>query len=194
MSTPAEETPISADELLGRLSSPAFRQVKSVPLFIAPHDLLERHAELDREYARAQAESISLDSAAPGIAAELVALEDELAQYEVTFKVAALPRKKWHDLLAAHPPTAAQKKAEGGRLDFNPETFPGAAIAACLVSPAMTREQVEVLENGDENGDGGLTDAQFNVLFNAVVLVNQSGLVAPNSLAAAAHRRLSAAS
>lgn len=164
-----------------------------MPLFIAPHHLLELHEQLDIEYSKAQSESIAMDSDAPRIAAEIAALEDELAGYKVVFKVKALPRKQWIDLLAAHPPTPAQRKGDS-RADFNPETFPGAAIAACLVSPEMTVEQVAVLENGDENGNGGLTDAQFNTLFNAVVIVNQSGLSAPNSVAAAAHRRLNAAS
>lgn len=187
------ESEITAEELLGRLSSPTFTQIKSVELFIAPHEMMERFEQLDIDYTRAQMESIGIDSDAPRIAAEVAALEDELKQYAVTFKVKALPRKQWSDLLAAHPPTAAQRKAEA-RLDFNPETFPGAAIAACLVSPAMTAEQVAVLENGDDEGNGGLTDAQFNVLFNAVVTVNQSGLTAPKSVAAAAHRRMSVGS
>lgn len=194
MSTPAEDsTPISADELLSRLSDSAFTQVKSVPLFIAPHDMLERHEQLEMEYSQAQSHSISLDSDAPTIAAEMAALEDELARFKVVFRVKALPRKQWADLLKAHAPSPAQRKSDS-RADFDPETFPGAAITACLISPEMTAEQVAVLENGDENGNGGLTDAQFNTLFNAVVLVNQSGLSAPNSVAAAAHRRLNAAS
>lgn len=191
MSTPAEAT-LSAEDVLGRLADPSFIPVRSVTLFIAPHDMLERHEQLDDDYLRAQ-HDISLDSKAPAIAAQIAELEAELERYAVTFKVRALPRRQWTDMLAKHPPTPAQLK-QHDRLDFNPETFPGAVLAACLVSPKMTPEQVKVLENGDENGNGGLTDAQFNMLFNAAVSINQSGLTAPKSAAAAAHRRLSAES
>lgn len=198
MTSPAEEQvsppKMTGADVLSRLRDPEYRPVQSVPLFIAPHQLLELHEELQREYAKASSDNIGMDSDAPDIGAKLAELEDELERdYQVVFKVGALPRRRWTDLLAAHPPTPQQRKAEQ-RLDFNPETFPAAAIQACLIEPALTAEQVDELENGNERGEGGLTDAQFNLLFNAVVSVNQSGLSAPKSVAAAAIRRMNAGS
>ena len=196
MTTPAEETvpPLTGADVLSRLRDPDFTPVQSVPLFIAPHELLELHEQLQREFVSSNARDIGMDSESPDVARRLADLEDELERdYQVTFKVRALPRRKWTDLLAAHPPTPQQRKMEQ-RLDFNPETFPTAAIAACLVEPKLSAEQVDELENGDEHGNGGLTDAQFNLLFNAVVSINQSGLSAPKSAAAAAIRRMNAES
>lgn len=184
----------TADDLLGRLRNPDFVPVRSVPLFIGPSDLIARFEQLQADYVSARSSlTQSIDDSSDTIAAEIAEMEAHLAQYEVTFKVKGLPRRQWADLMAAHPPTPAQRKADS-RADFNPDTFPVKAIAACLVFPAMTVEQVEELEDGDENGVGGLTDAQFNTLFNAVVMVNQAGLAAPKSPVAAAFRHLSAAS
>ena len=179
---------LTADELLGRVADPAYQLVRTARILIAPHDLTDRHDRLNTEFARASKDQ-SIANRSAEIARQLVELEDEIDGYWVEFKVRALPRKGWADLLAAHPPTKEQARLHSD-LSFNPETFPAAAIAACLVEPEMTLEQVQILENGTD-GEGGLTDAQFSSLFNAVVSVNVSGLAAPKSLAAGVARRLS---
>lgn len=187
MNTSAEVT--TADELLGRLRNPDFVQVRTVPLFIGPNDLVQRLEALEDELESARSTSIGLESDVPRLVSEIDAVNEELAQYEFKFKVRALARREWSDLLAAHPPTKEQKKS-GERVDFNPETFPQALLSACLVHPKMTVEQVEELSAGGDEG-GGLTDAQFNVLFNAAVYVSQSGVSVPKSRAADAIRLMS---
>lgn len=182
---------LTADELLGRVKDPAYQLVRTARILIAPHDLIERHRELDEEF-RAASRDESIGNRADGIAEQIAALEDELDGYYVEFKVRALPRKQWQDLLAQHPPTKEHLRHHPD-LGFNPETFPAAAIAACLVEPKLTLAQVKILEDG-EDGEGGLTDAQFSELFNAVVSANVSGLTTPKSLAAGAVRRANARS
>jgi hypothetical protein len=181
------------------VTSPDYVQVKTCRVFLAPQDLAARHDELSaaaRTASRARVDSIDSDIVT---AAEALAdLEEELEAYYVTFRFQALPRKQWADLLAGHAPTKEQLRADK-RVQFNPETFPAVAIAACLIDPVMTVDQVRVLENGVEivdpdTGDtrrqGGLNDTQFNVLFNTCVEVNVGGLDAPKSVAAGALRHL----
>lgn len=183
---------ISVDDLLGRITSDAYAIVRTVQILVAPQEIVARHEALDEAFRRSIAQDVSIDSQGPEIARQLAELEAEIEQFYVPFKVRSISRKAWADLLAKHPPTREQVRAES-RLTFNPETFPAAAIAATLVSPEMTLDQVKVLENGVD-GKGGLTDAQFNTLFNAAVEVNQSGLTAPKSVAASVLHRMSAAS
>lgn len=201
MTTPAEETntpPISVDELLGRVTSAAYRITKTVPILVAPQALIDEHAELDVAFREAAINDVAIgDNTSTVIVERLEAVEQELEAFYVPFKVGAIAKRAWADLLKAHPPTKAQL-AEDNRCEFNPDTFPAMAIAACLISPVMSFEQVKILEDGVENEDGestgGLNDAQFNTLFNNVAAVNMSGLAAPKSVAVGVLHRANAAS
>jgi hypothetical protein len=77
------------------------------------------------------------------------ALRAQARESEVEFVFVAVGRRRWSDLMLAHPPTPEQlaaAKAEGFKVQFNPETFPIAAVAASCVEPAgMTVEAVEAL-------------------------------------------------
>lgn len=67
-------------------------------------------------------------------------------------------------LLAAHPPEKQhreQAKAMGGIATFNPDTFPAALIAASLVEPALSEDEVRSLYDDPEWSTGDLT-AMFN--------------------------------
>lgn len=173
---------ITADELLARLSDPAYRLVRTASILLAPSDLSERHQQLESDL-QTEIEDATTNPAAVAniepIARQLADLETEIDSHRITFKFGALPRRAWVDLLAAHPPTKEQVKQNDG-IGFNPDTFPAAAIAACLIDPVMTPEQVQTLEHGVD-GAGGLADAQFNVLFNTAVAANLSGLTPPTS-------------
>ena len=184
----ASEGDRTAEDILGLVKSTSYTRVKTARIFLPPQDLVDEHEALTAK-ADAARQDQSIDSNVADYARQLAELEDEFEEHYVAFRFRALPRRQWVDLLAAHPPTKEQRR-DDPRAQFNPETFPAHAIAACLVSPEMTVEQVSILENGDEDGHGGLNDSQFNVLFNTCVEANVGGLAAPKSIAAGAHRLL----
>ncbi|MFH8752935.1 hypothetical protein ACH4GK_17930 [Streptomyces rimosus] len=89
----------------------------------------------------------SLGAKNPGekLAKEIAAARKRLKASAVEFRLRALGRLAWSDLVAAHP---SKDKAQA----WDPETFPQALLAACCVEPAMKPEQVadlfEVLNEG----------------------------------------------
>lgn len=60
------------------------------------------------------------------IAERMEELRQEMKAHTRVFRFRALPQRKWSDLLAAHP-----ARKEDAPADFNRETFPVAALAAC---------------------------------------------------------------
>lgn len=184
--------PLTAEDILNRVADPSYRIVKTVPIFLAPHEALEAYEGLLAEFASAQGTDIAMESELPQLAARLTAAEDALSEYLVPFVLGAISKKAWADLLLKHRPTEAQLRVNK-RAEYDPTTFPAVAVAASLVSPEFTHAQVVQLEQGVD-GAGGLTDAQFNTLFNAACEVNTSGTDAPKSTAVAMLRHMSAAS
>lgn len=89
---------------------------------------------LAREHAVAKRddENLNRDPVAPGIATQIRELTEQAHDAEVEFVFRAMGRKAWRDLVAGHPPTPEQRKAGA---DFNPATFPPAAMAACCIDP-----------------------------------------------------------
>lgn len=85
--------------------------------------------------------------------AEKAAEEDAI---EFVFK--SIGRKAYDDLVAAHPPTDKNRKEiekQGGDPDqmaWNPDTFPAALIAASIVKPDLTGEQVQEMWESDDWG------------------------------------------
>lgn len=175
----------TVDEILEAARNPAFIRAGTARILLR-QDLLERFEDLDRRLdAAVKADMASggdLDSKAPALAAELDALRDEVESAKVEFRFRAIGKRAWFDLLAAHPPTAKDLEQYGRNLDHNPRTFPAAAVAATLVDPAMTVEQVTELESV-------LNASQFDTLFNKAVDVNIGGIRDPKSLAAGLIRR-----
>lgn len=68
----------------------------------------------------------------------------------------SIGRGRWEKLKEAHPPTEEQKakaREQGGPdavLEFNPETFPVAAIAAACVQSVMTPEQAQQIWDSED--------------------------------------------
>lgn len=90
---------------------------------------------------------------------------------KVTIKLQAIGSKEYDALLAAHPPTKAQK-ADGGV--FNPDTFGPALLAKSMVDPVVSDEQATELWNSDLWSRGELSD-----LFYAAVELNNKGMNVP---------------
>ena len=171
----------TVDDFLGEFEAP------TVEVRVCPRaDLLERHRLLDRQLAEASSKDAgSLASGPPrSLADEVLALEEQIEASTRTFRFRALSRRRWRSLLGAHPPLK-QHKADG--LDFNPETFPVAAIAACAVEPTMTPEQAEQVADAIPLGE-------FERMWAAVLQVNLGASDTPKSVLATTIHRMNGAS
>lgn len=90
---------------------------------------------------------------------------------EFVFK--AIGRKKYEELVLAHPPTDAQRKqvADMGedpkQLGWNSDTFPPLIVADSVRSPKMTRTDVKEMWDSDEWNAAELRD-----LLQAAVMAN----------------------
>jgi hypothetical protein len=180
------------DEILAEAEDPGHARVTTAKLLLR-QDLDARHAELDEELSRA-VERRSLrnrateglldapDGEASELAEQLIALQDEMDAAQRVFKFRAMGRTKYRELLAKHPPTKAQL-AESKGLDHNPETFPGALIAAASDSPKLTVADAGRLSVA-------LNDSQFRALYQAALDANLGGVSLPKSMAAGVIHRL----
>ena len=170
------------------------RRTATVRLLLR-QDLAREHAGLEAELltARQGDENENRTPEAPTIARRIVDLEAEMDAAKVTFTFRAMGRRQWVDTVSSHPPTKAQLKAIGelssdplkrASLDFNPDTFPVAAIAASCVDPVMTVEDVKRLESS-------LSDSQWSQLWQKAIEVNVGSTDPKASRAAGLILRLS---
>lgn len=104
--------------------------------------------------------------------AEVEEFREEIKDDVVDFVFRSVGRKRYEDLVQGCPPTKkqiadARKEGADGDLGWNPETFPPTLIAAALVEPEMTEEEVfEIWESDDWN------QAELVTLFMAAMAVN----------------------
>lgn len=128
--------------------------------------------------ARRQDDRLNRPPQAPAIAEQIRQLRDRANTEAVEFTFEAIGRKAWSDLQAQHPPTdeqIAEGRDDGIRPDFNPETFPAAAIAASCVEPSgMTVEKAQRLLDG-------WTVSQTRKLWSACLSANIGGADIPFS-------------
>lgn len=139
-------------------------------------DLLARHEQLEVDLARARefdATSNEHDTA-PAIAKKIEALEAELTKNETAFTFGAIGQKAWRLLLDKHGPST-QDRAEG--YEFDPVTFPVAAIAASAVDPEMSEDDTDRLYEL-------LNFGQWQMLWSACLAANVEGTSVPFSNAA----------
>ena len=169
----------SAADIKARIRRPE----KTVELCLAG-DLQAQYEDLERELARARGKAPSgtlaggANSEAAGIARSIQALQEEMREHTEIFKFRGLARRKYRDLVVAHPPTDEQVE-KNPEVDVNWDTFGVALIATCCYSHEMSEEEVGELV--DE-----LTAAQYGSLFTAAQAVNVIGLDIPNSYTASA--------
>lgn len=152
---------------------------KAVPLCLAG-ELQAEWEDLDRRRKAIKAGPASDSLAGAGGEARAVeermdAIREEMDKATVTFRVKGLPKRRWSNLAAEHPPRPEDKE-EG--LDYNAETFPLAALVACCVDPVMTLKQAERLV------DEVLTQGQWDGLWVAVMLANTRRVDVPKSVSA----------
>jgi ABC-type Zn uptake system ZnuABC Zn-binding protein ZnuA len=98
--------------------------------------------------------------------AELKAAQDALEAATIRITFESVGRKRYEDLIAAHPATEAQNKESqkeaGQDAPYNVDTFPAALISASAISPTMTLDQAQEL--WDDWNSGELTEIFFSAL------------------------------
>lgn len=115
--------------------------------------------------------------------AELEDARDEARENSVKFVALSIGSKPWQKLVDAHQPTREQKRdaqKDGvGNLSWNPDSFPRAAILACLrvattdedgkdVLSELTADEVDDMIDGTDWNSGEVSE-----LFGACVVANQ---------------------
>jgi len=105
-------------------------------------ELVLRIEDLEEQLLEAQRQDAVSNRApvAPGIAEQVLGLQEQARAAEVEFRFRSLGRRAYSDLLRAHPPTEAQKAdAPAGQvLMWDADTFPPALMSATCVQPADT--------------------------------------------------------
>src|SRR5574341_1242956 len=145
-------------------------------------DLQAEWEDLERQFKAARLKAAA-DTLAGGdgeprrIAALMAKCREGMETATRQFKLQALPRKKWSDLVAAHEPRDEDKK---NGLDYNAETFGVALLAASCVDPAMNEEQAGRLI------ETVLTQGQWDEIITALFRLNKRAVSVPFSASASA--------
>lgn len=145
-------------------------------------DLVAEFEELDRQLTEAQRNtSTSIeDSGAAGIAERIEALRVEMREHTYTFRLRALPKKRYRELKAEHPPRKDDDGAvrdEDRLMDANMDALQEPLLRACLVDPVL--DDAEWADLVDK-----LTDRQYSDLVGTAIYVNKGGVDVPFSHAA----------
>lgn len=153
---------------------------------------------VDAEHERLDAEAVSaLQSSSitqgPAKATDaLVAFEAQRDEADMVIVFESIGHGAWTDLIAAHPPTKEQLKANKG-LDHNPETFPIAAVVkSCIETRNPDAAGLDVETATYLFVD--LEEAEWLKIWSACLDANLGAAERPKSLAASAARALSARS
>ncbi len=146
-------------------------------------------AERDLEVAIEKGSTSLAGSGAAELAERIEALQTEMRDSTVDFRLRAMPRGKFRALIGAHEPRrdAEDNVVEDDRLSgVNSETFYPALIRASTVAPEPTDAEWQQLL------DETLSDAQYEELFTVAWQLNRSPIDVPFSRAASRYRRATA--
>lgn len=124
-----------------------------------------------QEAVQARRPSLETEESIEELKGRLEELEAELEAVTVVFKFRSIGGDRVDALIEEHPPTAKQRKKaegkEGGEPSWNPETFPQALVAACVVDPELSLEDVQDMWKSDD-----WTSPELNLLFTTAMGVN----------------------
>jgi hypothetical protein len=162
------------DDILGRKQ--ANRMTFWIPL---DNDLAEAYREAETNFNAAnsfatvrgddQGAQRRADEASDVLASAKVALREA----SVKFVLQAVGRERYEQLVLDNPATREQqRKARDLRQDvpdFNEDTFPQALVAACLVEPELSEEDVHRLWKSDQ-----FSVAEIRMIVQNAILVNQN--------------------
>lgn len=155
-----------------------------VPLYLgalqAEFEDLERRLEEERAKPKPASGTLVGDRSSGEevrLAEQIEELRQQMQADVTVFRLRALPKKRWSDLMAKHPPRPEDRE-EGNA--YNMETAPISAVAACCVDPQMTIPEVEELV------DEVLSQGQWDTLWSAAFYLNRRNFDVPSSAAASA--------
>lgn len=147
-------------------------------------DLLAEHeaAERDLKEAQAHTSADSLERGGVGALVERIeALQVEMREHSYDFRLRALPRHQFRELVNAHPPRRDDNNdpvQEDAALGVNREAFYPALIHAATIDPVLDEaEWADLL-------DSKLTDYQFQELAWTAWALNTGSVDVPFSRAA----------
>lgn len=149
-------------------------------------DLAADHEAAERELRQAQdrtPDSLA-GNGAGDIADRITALEDQMREHTYEFRLRALPRLAWRELVAEHPPRKGDdgKVVDADLIGVNADTFYDAIIRACLVDPELDDGEFGQLT-------GSVTDRQYDELAEAAWGLNRREVDIPFSHAASRARQ-----
>jgi hypothetical protein len=93
----------------------------------------------DQEKGRlSQPSTLEAKGALEAAETELRDAREEAERHLYDFVLQSVGAAEWQELVSLHPPTEEQRERLGKELDYDPDTFPLAAIAVCLADPEVT--------------------------------------------------------
>lgn len=141
-------------------------------------DLVAEFEALDRRLEQLPGRGDALNSSAEylQVARDIETVRQDMAAASVEFRLRALPRRRWNQLLLDHPPRVDSDtdKAVG----INEATFYDALIAESIVDPSLSPGELTRLL------DDVLTSAQYDEISRAAWTLNRKGVDVPFSRAA----------
>lgn len=165
----------SLDEVVGAIT-PATASVAIVVDGVLATAYAEAEAELVRLKRQHASDSLKVHEEVLAAAERVEELHKACKDAEVTFTFRAIGAQPWRALVGKHPPTDDQRR-QG--LDYDPDSFPLAAITATLVDPTGDLVQVTALAEK-------LSSGQWDRLWRSCLVLNrQDGQVGESSAASA---------
>ena len=167
------------DEIISK-AAPRTREVRVCldPGLVTAHE----QAALDLQQAMADDDGLVGSDAVRAAAERVEQVERQIDDATHTFVLRSVSRREWADLLAKHPPSAEQRRAGH---DADPDRFPVAAVAACLMEPSLSEVQVRKLAESD-----AMTFGEWQKLWLAALSLNLPPVPAPKLGAATELLRL----
>lgn len=148
---------------------------KEVPILLDPEIGIKYNECLDKILKIEQ--SLESDDSNRSVSSELKTLnkerdllEKELEENTVVFKIKALNPEAFDEILNDNPPTSKQIKEahqNNRTVEWNPETVPPVLVAACLVEPELSEDDVKEIWK-----DPSWNSAELLKLFEAAMSVN----------------------
>ena len=141
-------------------------------------DLLEEHARLEASLVATADDSLAQPPDRRAIAQQILDVQHAIEEAEDEFVFRSIGTSAWYELMAKHPPSAADK-AINPRADHNAQTFPPAAVAASCVEPELTVDDaLWLFDNAPLS--------EWRKLWDAFLDVNLGAAERPKSLIASA--------
>jgi len=164
--------------------------VRRVSICTSAH-VAERIDALERQVAelRERNESLAAPAGEAELREEIARLVDEGAEHMVELTISGIASGEWRRIIGENPPPADMR----GYVEWDPERFPAAALAACLTH--INGEPVNETTEDALLFCDRLSQGQWARVWKTVLEVNvQGGLSAPKSLLATGSPRRSATS